>query len=132
MTSALAVEILDATVFVDPLNCDIDLAGVVGEVVGGGGSADGVRAEVLMSVNEDADRDRAVAWPGGFLYFPLVIEVYANPAAPREERAVVTARLLSALWSRGIAAVAACEYDDLLPAASGTGDRDLPWPARAS
>ncbi len=133
MTSAVDLEVLDAWVFVDSLNGQSDLVEVVAEVLDGDtdmNTARAARTEVLFANNGDADADRAAEWPDGFLYFPSVLEVYAAAHAPRYERAGVTARLLSALWSRGMAAVAACEYEDLLPAAAGLGDRSLPWPTR--
>jgi len=129
MTGPSALEVLDATIFVGCLASHDELADVVAGVFGGDDASTWVtRTDVVVSSNEDADPDRASQWPGGFLFFPSVVEIYAAAYAPRRERADLVALLLSSLWSRGIAAVAACEYEDLLPAAAGTGDRSLPWP----
>lgn len=130
MTTAVALEVRDATVFVGcPADDDV-LADVVAGIIAADGAPPWVaRIDIMVSPNEDADPDRASRWPGGFLFFPCVLDVYAAAYAPRRERADLIAVLLTSLWSRGIAAVAACEYEDLLPAAAGTGDRSLPWPA---
>lgn len=127
MNSAIAVEVLDATVFVGCPAGHEDLAEVVAGIFAHDPSARPVHTAVVMAPNEDADPDRAAQWPGGFLFFPCVLEIFAGHA-PRRDRADVIALLLSTLWSKGIAAVAACEYEDLLPAAAGMGDRTLPWP----
>ncbi len=131
MTSPVDLESIDATVYVDCLGRQVDLVEVVAEILGGDTDLSTARAErsaVLVEANEDADPESASDWPEGFLYFSQVMEVYAVADTPRHERAAVTGRLLSELWARGIAAVAACDYEDLLPAAAGTGDRSLPWP----
>ncbi len=131
MASPVQLGVLDATVFVDCLSIDADLVDVVAEILDGepdSGCVSTAHTLVVIEANEDADAQQAPAWPGGFLFFPTVLEVYPASRSVRSERASVTARLLTSLWSRGIAAVAACEYEDLLPAASGAGDRTLPWP----
>lgn len=129
MTTAVALQVLDVTVFVGcPAGSD-ELADVVAAIIAADESPPWVaNIDVVVSPNEDADPDRASQWPGGFLFFPCVLDVYAAAYTPRRERADLIAVLLTSLWSRGIAAVAACEYEDLLPAAAGTGDRSLPWP----
>lgn len=130
MTTAVALEVLDATVFVGCPADDDALADVVAGIIAADGAPPWVaRIDIMVSTNGDADPDRASRWPGGFLYFPCVLDVYAAAYAPRHERAEFIAALLTSLWSLGIAAVAACEYEDLLPAAAGTGDQSLPWPA---
>jgi len=128
------LQVLDATVFVD-CPAGHDLVGTVAEILAGNTDLDTARAagtEVLVTTNADADPERAAERPGGFLFFASVLEVYAAPRALRHERAEVTGLLLTSLWSRGMAAVAACEYEDLLPAAAGTDDRSLPWPGRST
>lgn len=133
MTSAIALEVLDATVFVGCPAGHEDLADAVAQIFAGDLGPNWVaHTEVVVLPNEDADPDRASQWPGGFLFFPCVLEVFAAAYAPRRERADVVALLLSTLWSRGIPAVAACEYEDLLPAGAGMGDRKLPWPGARS
>ena len=74
-----------------------------------------------LHVDRSHDRDpiRAREFPDGFLYFSSLIE-----AGPQE----LVARLLPALWKRGIPAVASCDYEDELPERGGYKSRAVPWP----
>ena len=38
-------------------------------------------------------------------------------------------RLLNRLWSQGLPAVAACDYENELPRAGGYNNRSVPWPS---
>ena len=80
-----------------------------------------------MRVNDEADPLRAQDFPDGFLFFHYALEVYPAPGVPREERVKLTAKLLQALWSRGFAAIAACDYEDELPSGGGYKSRPYPW-----
>ena len=123
---------VDATLYVAGAADCSELSAVVGEILGGTASADIVRTPqtaVVIDDNDEADPERAGEWPGGFLFFPFILDIYAAPDAAEADRARVVAALLTSLWARGLPAVAACQYEDLLPAGAGTGSRSLPWPS---
>ena len=122
---------VDATLYVAGPTRYEELVDTVREVLGGTATADVVRTPrtaVVVDDNDEADPERAGEWPGGFLFFPFILDVYAAPDAAEADRARVVAALLTSLWARGLPAVAACQYEDLLPAGAGTGSRSLPWP----
>ncbi|HEV7465410.1 MAG TPA: hypothetical protein VGP96_03865 [Candidatus Dormibacteraeota bacterium] len=124
-------DVMDATVFVDG---PVDLSGLVADLAAlVNGSVDGCwviadNVHLLVDENDEVDPARRAVRPNGFLYFSLFVEVYFPPSRPVGERARLVGRVLTHLWSRGIAAVAACDYEDALPHGGGAGDRSLPWP----
>ncbi|MEV5866641.1 hypothetical protein AB0L79_08340 [Streptomyces tendae] len=69
------------------------------------------------------------AHPSDFLQWPTVLECEARAGAPDEVVQAVTA-VLEALWHGGFKAVAACDFEDELPAHGGI-DR-YPRPVFAS
>ncbi|MEV6809775.1 hypothetical protein [Streptomyces sp. NPDC051132] len=69
------------------------------------------------------------AHPFDFLEWPTVLECQASAGAPAEAVQAVTA-ILEALWRSGFKAVAACDFEDELPARGGI-DR-YPRPVSAS
>ena len=69
--------------------------------------------------NTDFDPDKITACPDGFLYFRQSWELYAVAATKREECAAQVGRVLEWCWTQGWPAVAACEYEDLLPRNGG-------------
>ncbi|MFD5309013.1 hypothetical protein ACGV4K_08165 [Streptomyces sp. WAC8370] len=69
------------------------------------------------------------AHPSDFLQWPTVLECEAPAGTPDEVVQAVTA-VLEALWRDGFKAVAACDFEDELPARGGI-DR-YPRPASAS
>ncbi|MEU0851501.1 hypothetical protein ABZ387_26595 [Streptomyces flaveolus] len=68
------------------------------------------------------------AHPSDFLQWPTVLECEAH-AGKRAEVVQAVAAVLEALWGGGFKAVAACDFEDELPARGGT-DR-YPYPAPA-
>jgi hypothetical protein len=77
--------------------------------------------------NSDSDAARATQFPDGFLFFRYRLEFYPGVDVPREAQIAAISCILPALWSQGIAAVAACDYEDELPHRGGSSDRSLPW-----
>jgi hypothetical protein len=69
------------------------------------------------------------AHPFDFLEWPTVLECEAPAGTPAEEVVQAVAAVLEALWGGGFKAVAACDFEDELPARGGT-DR-YPYPAPA-
>jgi hypothetical protein len=69
------------------------------------------------------------AHPFDFLQWPTVLECEAPSGAPAEEVVQAVAAVLEALWRGGFKAVAACDFEDELPARGGI-DR-YPYPAPA-
>ncbi|MFJ3658787.1 hypothetical protein ACIPPR_36470 [Streptomyces nigra] len=69
------------------------------------------------------------AHPSDFLQWPTVLECEAVEGAPAEEVVQAVAAVLEALWRGGFKAVAACDFEDELPARGGI-DR-YPYPAPA-
>jgi hypothetical protein len=108
------------------------LAQAVLEIVGGelddwGSGVDAERVGVLSSDSDEFDPRRVDEHPGGFLYFPFVLEVFFSEDVAIDESAHTVADLLGGLWERGWSAVASCDYEELLPREAGV-DTDLPWP----
>ncbi|MFD5372539.1 hypothetical protein [Streptomyces sp. NPDC127103] len=68
------------------------------------------------------------AHPSDFLQWPTVLECEAPSGAPAEVVQAVTA-VLEALWHGGFKAVAACGFEDELPARGGTDRYPLPSPS---
>lgn len=68
------------------------------------------------------------AHPFGFLQWPTVLECEAHAGTPDEVVQAVTA-VLEALWHGGFKAVAACGFEDELPARGGIGRYPCPAPA---
>ncbi|GGQ96976.1 hypothetical protein [Streptomyces flaveolus] len=81
---------------------------------------------------EGAYNDYSTDWhahPFDFLQWPTVLECEAPSGAPAEEVVQAVAAVLEALWRGGFKAVAACDFEDELPARGGI-DR-YPYPAPA-
>ena len=68
------------------------------------------------------------ARPFDFLQWPTVLECEAPAGAPDEVVQAVTT-VLEALWDGGFKAVAACDFEDELPAHGGIGRYPCPAPA---
>lgn len=83
---------------------------------------DGVDIEVCQ--NDEPDSDKACEFPSGFLHFEHLIVFYGMPPL------AVVGRVLTVLWERGYAAVAACDFENELPHAGGYKSLDVPWPGR--
>jgi hypothetical protein len=84
--------------------------------------------DVEIRRNEVADELQARKFPDGFLHFSYCLELYLNPAISQKERVHFVAGMLNGLWSQGLPAVAACDYENELPHGGGYQDTSLPWP----
>jgi hypothetical protein len=83
--------------------------------------ATGLSDEMTVDVrgNPDADPARADASPDGFLFFPAVLDIEPNPDVDRRIYIERVGRLLEKLWSDGLRAVAACDFEAELPRHGG-------------
>jgi hypothetical protein len=99
-----------------------------------GGAADpyGVETEQAAIDVKDWDEHATGAkrdFPDGFLWFPFSVEPLWNDGVTLDGAVAFVAGLLDAVWARGWAAVAVCDYEDRLPHSGGYGASELPWPA---
>lgn len=67
-----------------------------------------------------------VAGETDFLFWPVVVELDSEERAAGERLVETTAALLRALWSAGCPAVAACDFEDVLPWSGGIGSPVMP------
>src|SRR5689334_19229069 len=104
------------------------LAGSVGGVPGSG-TVRVPQGEIDVRRNRDADSSRASTFPDGFLGFRYTLELYPSPTVDLDGRVATVSKLLNFVWSQGIPAVAACDYEDHLPNGGGYNRRSVPWPA---
>jgi len=72
---------------------------------------------LLLDVRENDEAD--VVRADDFLYWPVIIDVTADPSV--DDSAVVASigGLLRSAWSSGIDVVAACPFEDELPSSGG-------------
>jgi hypothetical protein len=63
------------------------------------------------------------------VFFRYRVEFCVGAKAAREEQINAISVMLTALWLQGIAAIAACDYEDELPLKGGYKDRYIPWPS---
>lgn len=54
-----------------------------------------------------------------FIGWPVTVEIDAGPDAADEAIVSLASRIVTELWERGTAAVAACDYEDELPWGGG-------------
>jgi hypothetical protein len=109
-------------------------AGLTGDGLGAltGRTVHTKSCEVEVRKNKEASESRAREFPDGFLYFRYSLEVYPLPTARFEDRVALVTSVLRLLWSRGLPAVAACDYEKDLPAGGGYNNPSVPWPSSGS
>ena len=133
-SSLVDLDDLSARLFVDGLGRD-DLVSMLSPLVAGsvdGRWIDGDGVTLVVENNDDADPVRRSDRDGGFRFFALLVEVYFADSRTEQQRAKVVGQLLEHLWSRGLAAVAAADYEESLPHGGGVGELSLPWPTKPS
>lgn len=117
----------DCRIFVDAEIAESELMGLVAQLLfSANGDRAGCEADIIR--NEDYDPNRRRQFPGGFIYFRYYIDLYVDASASVDRAEAVT-DVLEGLWDWGIPAVAACDYEDLLPHNGGYRSRAVPWPA---
>lgn len=122
---------LSCKIYVDSdLSCT-QLATLVAQLIDGSVQRATVHSsgyEIDILTNNEADVRRRKEFPDGFLYFARLLEFYTDASEPVAQQAAIVTRILEALWSFHLPAVAACDYEDLLPHRGGYRSRDVPWP----
>ena len=86
---------------------------------------DGYSIEVRP--NDEYDKMSEREFPDGFLYFPLSIEIDIQDGISKEDAAREVGGILEFLWEGNYAAIASCEFEDLLPEKGGYNNRNVPW-----
>jgi len=85
--------------------------------------------EVEILKNLDFDSVKCQQFPDGFLYFCQRIEIFPDESkrVSLENQIALVSMLLKYLWSQGVPAVAACDYEDQLPNNGGYRSAEIPW-----
>ncbi len=86
--------------------------------------------EIEVVENLDFDTLKRTRFPDGFLCFRQRIEIFPEgpgDGSPEKQVRLVSA-LLEGLWLRNVPAVAACDYEDLLPNHGGYKCVNIPFP----
>lgn len=122
---------LSCKIYVDSdLSCP-QLATLIAQWVDGsvrGATVHGSEYEIDILANHEANVQHKKEFPDGFLYFARLVEFYTDASEPVAQQAAIVTRILETLWSFHLPAVAACDYEDLLPHRGGYRSRDVPWP----
>lgn len=80
--------------------------------------------------NADFNDDKQLIFPDGFLFFPLSIEIDMIDEITREVAAKKVGEILDFLWKSGYAAIASCDFENLLPENGGYKSKNIPWPTQ--
>jgi hypothetical protein len=121
---------------VEELNCDIylnweqpdqELAQTIadmcrGVVLRGASSTlvvETAHARIMIQPGPYFHGSRYLAGKDAFLRYPRRLEIYAHASALRTERVDSIAELLRSFWSRGVPAVAVCDFENELPEGGG-------------
>ena len=77
--------------------------------------------------NDDFDEVKLKKFPDGFLYFPFCIEIDIDENINVNVIANDVSSILTFLWTNNYAAVASCDFENLLPENGGYKSRNIPW-----
>ena len=122
---------LDCTIYVEPDISIGELSQFVADHLGGSCSgpefgktiaAPGCDIEVRRNPDH---QDVAQGAKDGFLFFRNILEFYPSAEPQHSGMINLVGKILTSLWSRGWAAVAACDYEAELPSSGGYGR--APW-----
>ena len=85
--------------------------------------------EVEVVRNLDFDPVARRQFPGGFLHFRQLIEIFPEESktVSLENQVALVSLILEYLWASGIPAVAGCDYEDKLPHGGGYKSTETPW-----
>ena len=114
----------DCKIYVDTELSDQELMGIIMQIISDADDSAGV--EMALYRNDEYDTQRRVRFPDGFLYFRYYIDAYL-PGKAAEQQAQIIAALLRSIWEYDIPAVAASQFEDLLPERGGYRSRAIPW-----
>lgn len=85
--------------------------------------------EIEFLKNLDYDPVNSQQFPDGFLHFQQRIEIFPDEhkLVSLENQFKLVSMILEILWSQGVPAVAACDYEDKLPNNGGYNSNNIPW-----
>src|SRR5438128_1578122 len=113
---------LDCKIFIESERPLSEIAALLARASGGtlrggpgGETIQAALGEIEVRRNPEASGQPGHLFPAGFLHFRYLAELYPSPEVPPGERASLVAAVLDLLWSSGLAAVAACDYEADLP-----------------
>jgi hypothetical protein len=81
-----------------------------------------------INKNEDFDVEKTVEYPDGFLYFEFIIDCESTDFN-KENFVEAISELLLSLWSKKVTAVAACDFEEILPLKGGYKSKNIYWPS---
>ncbi len=85
---------------------------------------------ISVERNKIHDSKREKEFPDGFLYFPIAIGIDFDNDGCKELAIETVAKILVYLWyTKAVAAVAACDYEEQLPLNGGYRSTEIPWPS---
>lgn len=113
----------DCRIYIDSDLSDNELLGIIRMVLFE--PTDRAEGSAELFKNEEYHQERRRHFPDGFVFF----RHYADLAliGTDAQRARHISALLDELWAQGIAAVAGCSYEHLLPEHGGFRSRNIPW-----
>jgi hypothetical protein len=71
--------------------------------------------DIIVDENDVFDPAMSVSGEDRWLYFPYTLEIDPIAGVSSQDYIAAVANLLTSLWSAGMDAVAACEFEDELP-----------------
>jgi hypothetical protein len=89
---------------------------------------DKVDYQLYIEENDEFNEHKQKEFPDGFLFFKYLIYIEFKKGVMEEFYVEETARILNWLWHGNISAVAASDYEVLLPENGGYKSYNLPWP----
>ena len=87
--------------------------------------------EIDLMRNKEADFEAAMTFPDGFLYFNYYADIFFKEDLEDGQVVIDMLKdLLEWLWGNDYAAVASCDYENLLPENGGYKSEKIPWPGK--
>jgi hypothetical protein len=110
---------------------EVDLTSELGSFLNAKANAisciDKVDYQLYIEGNDEFNEHKQKEFPDGFLFFKYLIYIEFKEGVTQEFYVEETARILNWLWHRNIAAVAASDYESLLPENGGYKSHNVPW-----
>jgi hypothetical protein len=77
--------------------------------------------------SKDFDKIKLEEYPDGFIYFPFIIEIYSDDDVEIGSAPEIVGKILKYLWAERIAAIASCDFENLLPENGGYKSKNVTW-----
>jgi hypothetical protein len=113
----------DCRIYIDTDLSDNELLGIIRMVLFA--PADPAEGSAELFKNEEHHQERRRQFPDGFVFFRYYADLTLMGTEPQRARRI--GALLDELWAQGIAAVAGCSYEHLLPEHGGYRSQNIPW-----